>query len=194
MQRTSFKVFGDALDNRFELHFSGEHRVASILALQFYESLQVGRGQWKKQVVEDDRGNEIKFYVAPDKNPCQIRREILSKHLKDILANNSVDKDLYFKKRQVLFMRANVLWLLLLLLVLRQPVWTGATLSVLNWVSSRDLWSRNLQTMLSAGGRAPNSNLLPISLCGDNLQSASCNGRGIVVHRSHEYFDMGNAI
>ena len=48
--------------------------------------------------------------------------------------------------------------------------------------------------MLSAGGRAPNSNLLPISLCGDNPQIASWNGRGIVVHRHHEYFDMGNAI
>ena len=48
--------------------------------------------------------------------------------------------------------------------------------------------------MLSAGGRAPNFNLLPISLCGDNLQIASWNGRGIVVHRHNEYFDMGNAI
>ena len=48
--------------------------------------------------------------------------------------------------------------------------------------------------MLLVGERAPNYSLLPISLCGDNLQIASWNGRGIVVHRPHEYFDMGNAI
>ena len=43
-------------------------------------------------------------------------------------------------------------------------------------------------------GRAPNGNLMPISLCGHELQIASWNGRGIVVHRTQEYFDMGNAI
>ena len=35
---------------------------------------------------------------------------------------------------------------------------------------------------------------MPISMCGDNLQIASWNGGGIVVHRKHEYFDMVNAI
>ena len=44
------------------------------------------------------------------------------------------------------------------------------------------------------GGQVPNGNLMPIILCGHELQVASWNGRGIVVHRSHEYFDMGNAI
>jgi hypothetical protein len=36
--------------------------------------------------------------------------------------------------------------------------------------------------------------MMPCLLCGSELQVASWNGRGIVVRRSHEYFDMGNAI
>ena len=35
---------------------------------------------------------------------------------------------------------------------------------------------------------------MPCLLCGPELQVASWNGRGIVVRRSHEYFEMGNAI
>ena len=88
---------GDPLDNRFELQFAGDLRVASVCALQFYESLQLGRGQWKEQVVLDDQGKQVKFYVAPDKNPCQMCREILSKHLRSILASKAVDKHLNFK-------------------------------------------------------------------------------------------------
>ena len=48
--------------------------------------------------------------------------------------------------------------------------------------------------MMSVGGRVPNGNLMPVILCDDDLQVASWNGRGIVVHRSHEFFDMGDAI
>ena len=74
---TEYCISGDPLDNRFEIQFAGDVRVASVCALQFYESLYLGRGQRKEQVVADDQGKNIKFYIAPDKNPCQIRREIL---------------------------------------------------------------------------------------------------------------------
>ena len=93
-----YKVFGDPLDNRFELQFAGDLRTASVSALQFYDSLHLGRGEFKKQVVLNDQDMEIKFYVNPDKNPCQMRREILSKHLKAILATKVGDKTLFLKK------------------------------------------------------------------------------------------------
>ena len=35
---------------------------------------------------------------------------------------------------------------------------------------------------------------MPVILSGQELQVASWNGRGIVVHRAHSYFDMGNAL
>ena len=105
-----------------------------------------------------------------------------------------MDKDFFSRNQQVPFLRVKGLLCLSLSLGLTLPGWIGATQNVLSWESSENLWSRNSPTMLSAGGRAPNFNLLPISLCGDNLQIASWSGRGIVVHRHHEYFDMGNAI
>ena len=98
LSESDYKVLGDPLDNRFELQFVGDLRIASVCALQFYDSLHLGRGQFKEQVVRDDQNKEIKFYVNPDKNPCQMRREILSKHLKAILATKVGDKDLFLKK------------------------------------------------------------------------------------------------
>ena len=47
-----FEVIGDALDNRFELQFLGDGRIPSVLALQFYESLQLGRGNGKNKLLK----------------------------------------------------------------------------------------------------------------------------------------------
>ena len=98
LSESDYKVVGDPLDNRFELQFAGDIRIASVCALQFYDSLHLGRGLYKDQFVVDDQNKQIKFYVNPDKNPCQMRREILSKHLRTILASKVTDKDLYLKK------------------------------------------------------------------------------------------------
>ena len=95
---TEYRISGDALDNRFEIQFAGCERTASVCALQFYESLYLGRGQRKEQVVADDQGKNIKFYIAPDKNPCQIRREILGKNLCAILAPKKIDAVFSLKK------------------------------------------------------------------------------------------------
>ena len=95
---SEYSISGNALDNRFEIQFAGDLRISSVCALQFYESLWLGRGQRKEQNVADDQGKNIKFYVAPDKNPCQIRREILSKNLCAILASKTSDKEFSLKK------------------------------------------------------------------------------------------------
>ena len=92
------KILGDELDNRFELQFLGDLRSASVMALQFYQSLQLGRGKWKTQSVLDDSNKANQFYVAPDKNPCQMRREVLCKHLKAILGGLSPNKEFWAKK------------------------------------------------------------------------------------------------
>ena len=41
---------------------------------------------------------DVNFCVAPDKKPCQMRRETLSKKPKIILASKDFDKDVYPKK------------------------------------------------------------------------------------------------
>jgi len=78
-------ISGDALDDRFEIQFAGEPSTAASKCLQFYQSLPLGRGKYKPQLATNDKGQDIQYYIAPDKNPCQMRREILSKRLKDIL-------------------------------------------------------------------------------------------------------------
>ena len=91
-------IVGDILDFRFELLFSGDTRTASVKALQFYQSLQLGRGKWKVQEVPDDTGHKHQFYVAPDKNPAQMRKEVLTKRVQTILSSLSPDKQFFSKK------------------------------------------------------------------------------------------------
>ena len=55
----------------------------------------------------DDQNKEIKFYVAPDNDPCQMRREVLAKHLKSILSSKAVDKDMTSKRLPALFTKMN---------------------------------------------------------------------------------------
>ena len=98
LKETDFSISGDALDNRFDIQFAGDLRTSSVSALQFYDSLYLGRGERKEQIVPDDQNNKIKFYVAPDKNPCQIRREILAKNLCTMLSGKAVDKEFSLNK------------------------------------------------------------------------------------------------
>ncbi len=91
-----FDLQGDALDNRFEMLFKGQS--AAPRALQFYQSLQLGRGKWKVQEVTDDLDDKIQFFVQPDKNGAQIRREVLAKNLKDILLPLVGTKQVFLRK------------------------------------------------------------------------------------------------
>jgi hypothetical protein len=98
LKETDVSIVGDALDFRFELLFSGDTRTASVKTKQFYESLQLGRGKWKVQEVPDDTGHKHQFYVAPDKNPAQMRKEVLTKRIQTILASMSPNKQFFSKK------------------------------------------------------------------------------------------------
>ena len=60
--------------------------------------LQLGRGKWKPQEVDDSAGASYSFYVNPDKNPAQMRKEVLAKRLQTIIQPLCIDKELYVKK------------------------------------------------------------------------------------------------
>ena len=94
----TFNVVGDPLDNRFEIFWNGDPRTARDRCSHFFQSLQLGRGKWKPQVVLDDQSQEVKFYVGPDKNPCQVRREVLAKSLKDLVSKAIPDVNIFIKK------------------------------------------------------------------------------------------------
>ena len=86
LKEHDFTILGDALDFRFELQFSGDTRVASVKAKQFHESLKLGRGKWTPHIAECSTGIEHKFYVNPDKNPAQTRKQVLAKRLQTIVS------------------------------------------------------------------------------------------------------------
>lgn len=92
-----FELRGDPLDSRFEIKFVGASPAAQ--ALQFFQSLQLGRGRWKDQKVPNAEGTPVQFYVQPDKNGATIKKEVLAKALKDIVASLLPgDKQVFVRK------------------------------------------------------------------------------------------------
>lgn len=69
---------------------------------QFFSSLQMGRPggarKWKEQFVLDASGNPVQFYVGPDKNAAMVSREVLSKHLKDLVQAMLTGKEVWVEK------------------------------------------------------------------------------------------------
>jgi len=92
----TFDMEGDELDNRFEMSFKGTS--AKARAVQFYQSLQLGKGRWKVQMCKDSEGVEYQIYVGPDKNPSMVKRELLCKDLKSYLEDKVGDKAIFVRK------------------------------------------------------------------------------------------------
>ena len=98
LNEDTFKLVGDELDDRFEIKWLGEPRTASTRCLQFFQSLQLGRGKWKPQLVADEQGREVQFFVGPDKNLAQVRREVLTKSLREIVKPMLPEKEIWMRK------------------------------------------------------------------------------------------------
>ena len=80
-----FKVSGDPLGSRLEVRFLGEESMAAHRAKQLLDSLKLGGGKYKDQLVDSPDNTKIQYYLNPDKPPCQVRKEILGKELFEIL-------------------------------------------------------------------------------------------------------------
>ncbi len=80
-----FHISGNIIDSRFEIKFSGSIESAASKAKQFVQSLQLGKGVWKRQQAPDETGNLVTFYLGTDKNPKGVRREIMGKALRDLV-------------------------------------------------------------------------------------------------------------
>ena len=78
LEDDKFVITGDPLDSRFKIQFQGTNPTLSAKTL--YQSLYLGKGEWKEQSVLSPAG-KVQFFVNPDKNLSQIRKEILSKKL-----------------------------------------------------------------------------------------------------------------
>ena len=85
LDEQDYQLTGDELDDRYELKFLGPSAAAKCL--QFFQSLSLGRGKRKPTEVEDPGSMSTHtFYVNPDKNGAQIKKEIMGKVLRDIIS------------------------------------------------------------------------------------------------------------
>ena len=98
VEQQAFEITGDALDNRFDIQFTGSPTAAAAAALQLYQSLQLGRGKWKPQNVKDAAGISHQFYIQPDKNGAQVRREVLAKELSRLVSPLVPNKEVFVRK------------------------------------------------------------------------------------------------
>ena len=158
LKEEEYSLIGDPLDSRFEIQLAGDNRIASVRAKQFHTSLQLGRGKWKTQEVEDSLGTNHKFYINPDKNPAQMRREVLAKRLQGIISTHCIDKAYFVKNLQVHYFVTAGLLFLWYSLGRKVPVCTGATPRGLSSSLIRQLLKKPLDSMSSVGGSLPNAN------------------------------------
>ena len=95
-----FKVIGNELDDRFDIQFLGDNAERS--AHSFYDSLSLGRGIWKEQSVAgpDPEGGKVQFYISPDKNPAQVRKEVLSRKLQTYIQSLLPEETIFVKKTE----------------------------------------------------------------------------------------------
>ena len=78
---STYKIFGEELDSKFEIRFGGDVATAARRCAQFRGSLKIGPNKFKDQHAVGPSGEQVKFYVNPDKNGAMVRREILVKQL-----------------------------------------------------------------------------------------------------------------
>ena len=62
----------------------GDEASAARRAKQLLDSLKLGGGKYKEQLVLGPENVNVKYYLNPDKPPCQVRKEILGKALLEI--------------------------------------------------------------------------------------------------------------
>jgi hypothetical protein len=98
LEQAAFSVLGEEMDDKFEIQFPGPPSSAKSRCHQFYESLKLGRGKWKPQLVSDAKLQPCKFFVNPDKNPARVRREVFTKGLQSIIQELSGAKQVFANK------------------------------------------------------------------------------------------------
>ena len=79
------------MGSRLEVRFLGEESLAARRAKQLLDSLKLGGGKYKDQLVRSPDNVNIQYYLNPDKPPCQVRKEILGKELLEIFKTAKPD-------------------------------------------------------------------------------------------------------
>ena len=93
IEKEMFEVFGDRLDNRFTFKLQGDFKTASARASQLLLSLRLGPGKFKTQEAKGAGAEKVKFNINPDKNGAQVRKEVQTKSLREIIEKHLPNKE-----------------------------------------------------------------------------------------------------
>jgi len=88
-----------ALSKVAVIRFLGEERAAILRANQLLESQRIDDKQRRQHKLRDFEGNEVSAYINPDKSPMQVRIEMASKYVKNILVDKYTSKSFEYNRR-----------------------------------------------------------------------------------------------
>ena len=88
---------GPELSKIHTFKFRGEARQAELRAQKFLQLQKRQDGTWRQHKAKDERHNEVTVYVDGDKNPKQIRTEIITKRAA-VLLEQKLGKKTYAKR------------------------------------------------------------------------------------------------
>ena len=88
---------GPELAKVHSFKFRGEARQAELRAQKFLQLQKRQDGTWRQHKAKDERNNEVPVYVDGDKNPKQIRTEIITKRAA-VLLEQKLGKKMYAKR------------------------------------------------------------------------------------------------
>eukprot|EP00973_Karenia_brevis_P002763 376129-Karenia_brevis.AAC.1 len=91
------------IDKRFTIQFKGNPKSAADKAGRARWSLKSADGKWEQLSCTSTSGTNTQVYVAPDKNPRQVREETASKKLKQIICDKYArlrDKTAYVRAEE----------------------------------------------------------------------------------------------
>ena len=94
-----FKVIGSPVAQYFSFQLLGAPNLARDRAQKILQSLRAEDGSWDRFLVKDPAGSLVQVFLGPDKSPKQIRVEVLSKKLSQILESKGF-KEVHANRRQ----------------------------------------------------------------------------------------------
>ena len=85
------------------IRFLGELRTATLRAKQLLESQRIDKKSWLQHTIPDSEGHEVSAYVNPDKSPAQIRVEMATKKVRNLLATKYEPKEFEYNRLTGIF-------------------------------------------------------------------------------------------
>ena len=92
LEAANYELQGEQLGKIFTLRFLGEANLAARRLNKFMDNLKLANGGWRGLDAQSPTGTTVKLYVNRDRNPRQVKEEVLGKRLQKIVAQQLAAK------------------------------------------------------------------------------------------------------